>query len=89
MKRVFDKYFNEVFSEYFTNLRKETRYTRTEVAKHLRINLNTFSCYEKGTRDVPISVMRDMCSFYGIDFYDTFKQICDESIRRENASKQV
>lgn len=83
MKRVYDRYFNEVFSEYFIALRKEKRYTRTDVAKLLNYNLNTFTCYEKGTRDIPISVMRELCKFYGVDFYDTFRYICEESDRRE------
>lgn len=87
MKRAFDQFFNDVFSEYFINLRKEKRYTRTEVAKRLHINLNTLTCYEKGSRDIPISVLKELCNFYGVDFYETFKYICEESSRRENASK--
>lgn len=84
MKDVYNKKFNEVFSEYFIALRKEKNYTRKEVAYFIHLNENTFLCYETGTRDVPISVFKRMCKFYNIDFYKTFIYLDQETTKREN-----
>ena len=83
MKRNYDKIFNAVFSEYFTKVRHEKGLTRHDVAYYLHLNPNTFGGYEMGSRDVPISVMKDMCKFYGLDFLETFKYLDAETTKRE------
>lgn len=89
MKRNYDMIFNAVFSEYFTNLRHEKKLTRQDVAYFLHLNPNTLCGYEMGTRDVPLSILKDMCKFYGLDFLETFKYLDAETTKRERNGKQI
>lgn len=87
MKSVYDRIYTDAFVDFFTQQRKEKNWTRTYVAKMVNVNLNTFLCYENGTRDCPLSVFKKLCFLYSLDFYDTFKKLdqeCEKRIR-ENA----
>ena len=83
MKRRYDALFNDVFSEYFISLRKSKGLTKEKVGYYLHLPKATFSAYETGTRDCPLSVMKEMCEFYGVDFIETFKYLDEETTKRE------
>lgn len=82
MKRSYDKVYNELFSEFFKDLRLNNHYSMKYVSDKLDINYNTYVCYEKGTRGCPMSVFKNICTFYNVDFLTTIKQLDDEATRR-------
>jgi transcriptional regulator with XRE-family HTH domain len=81
--RKYDEIFNDVFSEYFVGLRKSKGLTKDKVAYYLHLPKSTFNSYETGTRDCPLSVMKAVCEFYGVDFIEAFKYLDDETTKRE------
>lgn len=89
MKQDYDKIFNDVFSEYFTKIRTDRGWSRKVVADKLGLPASTFTYYEKGLRDVPISVFKRMCLLYGLDFHKVFKQLDDECTKREMRYEEV
>ena len=46
------------------NLREENGYTQAHVAEYLHVKQNTYSQYENGKRDLPISVLIALAKFY-------------------------
>lgn len=82
MKKNYDKMYNKVFSEYFTKMRLQNKLSRQSVADKIGIKNPTYTCYERGTRDCPLSVFKNLCSFYNVDFIETIKKLDDEVTRR-------
>lgn len=76
---LYDRYYYETFSEYFSELRSRSGKTGEEVASDLGIRPSTFFHYEKGSRSCPISVMKAMAEYYGKDFYEVFRIIGDRA----------
>lgn len=83
MKRSYEKTFSLVFSEFFLARRHEKGLTKKDVAYYLHLSKATFNGYETGTRECPISVMKEMCKFYGLDFIETFRYLDQETTKRE------
>lgn len=80
----YDDLYRKTFGDYFTYLRKSKGISRVFVAERIGVNQNTLVCYEKGTRDCPLSVMKKLCGFYGLDFVETFRElneICERKIK--------
>lgn len=89
MKHDYDRIFNEVFSEYFIDKRKERGLSRKYVSDRLLLPESTFTFYEKGKRDVPISVFKKMCAIYDLDFHVVFRQLDEETTKREMKYEEV
>lgn len=71
MKRIAKE--SDVFvGEYFTHLRKDHLYTQAQLSDVLGLSRITYCCYEKGTRSLPLSLMKKLCTLYHMDFYKTF-----------------
>lgn len=47
-------------------LREDNDVTQTEIAKYLNIAQNTYSQYENGKRELPISVLIQICQYYKV-----------------------
>lgn len=77
MKNVtlYDKTYTEVQSNFFAEQRKKSGRTLEDIAYFLRIKVNTYWTYEKGTRDMPMSVFIDLCRFYNLDYVKVFKDL--------------
>ena len=82
MKDNYDQVYNDVFKDYFTDLRKQKRYTRKHVAERIGVKQPTYTCYEQGLRTCPLSVLKKLCNLYEIDFIETFKFLDEEVSRR-------
>lgn len=80
----YDNTFNIVFGEYFTGIRKSRGMTRRYVANYLQINEATLLAYEFGTRSCPLSVFKQLCQFYQLDYVQTFHELDIITTAREN-----
>ena len=47
-------------------LREDNDITQTNIAKYLNIAQNTYSQYENGKREIPISVLIQICQYYKV-----------------------
>ena len=47
-------------------LREDNDITHTNIAKYLNIAQNTYSQYENGKREIPISVLIQICQYYKV-----------------------
>lgn len=47
-------------------LREDNDVTQTDIAKYLNIAQNTYSQYENGKRELPISVLIQICQYYKV-----------------------
>ena len=47
-------------------LREDNDITQTNIARHLKIAKNTYSQYENGKREIPISVLIQICQYYKV-----------------------
>ena len=47
-------------------LRDDNDITQTNIARHLNISQNTYSQYENGNREIPISVLIQICQYYKV-----------------------
>lgn len=66
---------------YFTDLRIDHRYTQTQVCDLLNLSQSTYCGYERGTRALPLNVMKKLCILYHLDFYEVFKYLDKETER--------
>lgn len=46
------------------DLREDNNLTQAEVAKHLHIKQNTYSLYENGQRQIPLTCLIALAKFY-------------------------
>lgn len=51
-------------------LREANNYTQENVSDFLGIKRSTYSNYETGDREAPLSVLEKLASLYGCDLYD-------------------
>lgn len=54
------------YLERLKELRESREIKQQVVAKHLNIAQNTYSQYENGKRDMPISMLIKICKYYDI-----------------------
>ena len=47
-------------------LREDNDITHTNIARQLNIAQNTYSQYENGKREIPISVLIQICQYYKV-----------------------
>ena len=73
---------DKMIGEYFTLKRIEYRYTQVQVAQLIGTNRNTYVHYELGNRSMPLSVMKKLCILYHLDYYETFKYLDKEAVRK-------
>ena len=75
MKDEYSIAFNEAVSDFLIDLRQKSRRTYSDVAYFLNLKPGTYYSYENGTRDIPIKVLKDVCRFHNVDFYESFRSI--------------
>lgn len=46
------------------DLREDNDFTQREIAEHLHIKQNTYSQYENGQRQIPVSILIELAKFY-------------------------
>jgi len=51
-------------------LREASNYTQENVSDYLGIRRSTYSNYETGDREAPLTVLEKLASLYGCDLYD-------------------
>lgn len=51
----------------YKKYRLENRYTQKQMANLLKININTYRCYELGTRSMPYNVLADFLLLRGYE----------------------
>ena len=71
----YDKEFQNKLREYISHLRKTKKVTMDEVSDYLGVSKALYSRYEKGTRNIPLSVLKELCEYYGLNYYNSFKVI--------------
>lgn len=61
------------------DLREDRDLTQKEIAKHLDIHQTTYSDYERGNLNVPISVLHKLADFYkvSVDYLLGRTEICE------------
>lgn len=79
----YDKLFMKYLGEYFQELRQERRLTRKELSQFLKVNENTLFFYETGKRDMPLSLFKNLCLFFGKDYVETFNEIDKKASKNE------
>ena len=47
------------------DLREDSDLTQENIAKHLNISQRSYSYYESGKREIPVSVFSALADFYG------------------------
>lgn len=73
---------DKMIGDYFTEKRIEHRYTQVQVSQLTNTNRNTYVHYEHGTRSMPLSVMKKLCILYHLDYYETFKYLDKEAVKK-------
>lgn len=53
-----ERIINEYIGNYFGKLRESQNYTKRDIANILNMSEQTYFCYEKGTRSMPIDIMK-------------------------------
>lgn len=48
------------------NLREDSDLTQTEISKKLNISQRTYSHYENGTREIPISILIEIANIHNV-----------------------
>ena len=48
------------------NLREDSDLTQTEISKKLNISQHTYSHYENGTREIPISILIEIANIHNV-----------------------
>jgi len=48
------------------NLREDSDLTQTEISKKLNISQRTYSHYENGTREIPISILIEIADIHNV-----------------------
>lgn len=76
----YELFFNSLLGEYFLKKRIENSLTLEEVSNILKVNRNTYYCYEKGTRACPIELFINICGFYRDDYLNVFKEINEKTV---------
>lgn len=79
-RTLYDNTYLALQSEYFINLRKQTGRSYDVVAYILNLKPSTFYKYEKGMRDMPVSVFVDLCLLYNKDYGEVFKELNKKTI---------
>lgn len=54
------------YCERIKELREDNDLTQKTIAQYLNIAQNTYSQYENGHRDLPITVLLKLCRFYSV-----------------------
>jgi transcriptional regulator with XRE-family HTH domain len=57
----------EAIGSRIRELRELSKIEREEMAKHLKVPLDTYSCYEEGKLDIPASVLIEIARKFGVD----------------------
>lgn len=93
LNKNYDENYLIVMSEYFSNLRKESRRTIEEVANAIGLKPSTFYHYEHGLRYMPMSVVINLSNYYGKSYVDVMMYVDQEAtartLRMESHNEQV
>lgn len=71
----YDIKFQENMVNFFKIKRIERKISIDYIARYLDVLPSTYARYENGNRSMPLSVMKELCRFYSINYYETFKNI--------------
>lgn len=55
-----------IYCDRIKTLREDSDKTQTELADYLNIAQNTYSQYENGKREIPLSCLIKLCDYYNI-----------------------
>lgn len=55
-----------IYCERIKALREDSDKTQNELAKYLNIAQNTYSQYESGKREIPLSCLIKLCEYYNV-----------------------
>lgn len=70
------------------SLRKKLKMTQEQMAEQLFIDQTTFSMYECGNRDIPVSILMELSTTYGVSvdyllYKSDFAVLDDELVRTQ------
>jgi len=55
-----------IYCDRIKALREDADKTQTELAEYLNIAQNTYSQYENGKREIPLSCLIKLCKYYNV-----------------------
>ena len=87
-KSHYEDVYYRLLGEYFRVKREEKGLTLEELSNILKINRNTYYCYERGTRACSIELFITLCKYYGDDYLNVFKYLNDETKRIVEMQKE-
>mgnify|MGYP000844478215 FL=1 len=64
--------FREKLGEYIRNKREQKSISQSQIANELEINTTTYSNYESGTRDMPVSYLPLLSAYFDFELNDFF-----------------
>lgn len=68
------------YLERIRELREDQDITQKEIAKYLNVAQNTYSQYENGKRELPVSILKKLCQYYQVSA-DYMLGLSEKSIR--------
>lgn len=89
--KLYDENYRNVMAEYFFYLRKDSGKTYETVANAINVNPNTFYNYEKAKRDIPMSVIINLCEYFGKNYIEVMEHVNNRAteitLRQQNNEK--
>lgn len=91
--KLYDENYRNVMAEYFFYLRKDSGKTYETVAKAIGVLPNTFYNYEKAKRDMPMSVIVNLCEHFGKNYVEVMeyvnKRATEITLRQQTNEEQI
>lgn len=69
---------NDIIAKNIKKMRESSGFTQDNIADFLNIKRSTYSNYETGNRELPLSIMEKLADLYGCDMYDLYSD--DEKV---------
>lgn len=79
---LYDRTYTEVQSAFFREQREKNGRTLDDVAYFVNVKKTTYYGYERGRRDMPMSVFIDLCRLYNLNYAKVFEQLNKETEKR-------
>lgn len=78
-KSLYEDVYYQLLGEYFRNNRENKGLTLEELSNLMKVNRNTYYCYERGTRACSIELFITLCNFFGDNYLEIFKNLNDKT----------
>ena len=79
---LFDKYYAMSVAEIFYERMEKKGKSLEDVAKNTNVKYNTLFRYMNGSRQIPIDLFKDICTYLDLDFADTFRKVNKAAVNK-------